>query len=119
MHSYINQELNRFLKSEKPQTIYIAKLPRPQAGGVSRKINNSVAMWQRGYIRKRLIQKCREQSVELVEVFGKDISNECSRCGAFGSRHDGRFFCGACGYDAEDKTNAARNAKKRGMEGRM
>ncbi|MEZ3501948.1 MAG: transposase [Lachnospiraceae bacterium] len=119
MHSYINQELNRFLKSEKPQTIYIAKLPRPQAGGVSRKINNSVAMWQRGYIRKRLIQKCREQSVELVEVFGKDISNECSRCGAFGSRHDGRFFCGACGYDAEDKTNAARNAKKRGMEGGM
>ena len=118
MHSYINHELNRFLKEEKPQRLYIVKLPRAQAGGVNRKINNSVSMWQRGYIRKRLEQKCREQSVEIVEVLGKGISLECSQCGAMGSRKSGTFCCEACGYTIEEKTNTARNVLKRGMEGK-
>lgn len=116
LHNYINQELNRFLHVEKPQVIYIPKLPKTQTGGVNKRINNSVALWQRGYIRKRLRQKCREQSVELVEVFGKDISIECSNCGAAGVRKKGMFSCPSCGYCAEKKANAARNVKKRGIK---
>ncbi len=115
LHSYINHELNRFLKTEKPKTVYIVKLPKPQAGGVNKKINHSMAQWQRGYIRKRLQQKCREQSVELVEVLGKDISKECSNCGALGKKVEGNFVCPACGYQAKEKTNTARNVKKRGQ----
>ena len=121
IHGYINQELNRFLRTEKPRKVYIVRMPRPKAGGINRKINHSVAMWQRGYIRSRLEQKCREQSVEIVEVLGKDISNECSSCGAVerGGRKKGIFLCNACGYSAEEKTNTARNVLKRGMEGRV
>lgn len=119
LHGYINQELNRFLRTEKPRIVYIAKMPKPKAGGVSRKINHSVAMWQRGYIRKRLEQKCREQSVEIVEVLGKDISRECSNCGSMGSREAGFFSCANCGYSGEEKTNTARNVLKRGIEGRI
>lgn len=119
LHSYINQELNRFLKTEKPKTIYIVKLPKPQAGGKNKKINYSVSQWQRGYIRKRMEQKCREQSVEIVEVLGKDISNECSKCGAAGRKQDGSFFCESCGYQSEEKTNTARNVKRRGQEGKI
>lgn len=115
MHSYINQELNRFLKEEKPQAVYMARLPRPQVAGKNRKINYSVSQWQRGYIRKRLIQKCREQAVEVVEVFGKGISSECSNCGCQGTKEKGRFVCPACGYEADEKTNTARNAKNRGQ----
>lgn len=115
LHSYINHELNRFLQTEKPKVVYIVKLPKPHAGGVNKRINHSVAQWQRGYIRKRLTQKCKEQSVALIEVLGKDISNECSKCGAMGKKIDGRFFCPACGYEAEEKTNTARNVKKRGQ----
>ncbi len=115
MHSYINQELNRFLRTEKPGTLYIVKLPKPQSGGVNKKINNSVNLWQRGYIRKRLTQKCRELSIEIVEVLGKDISNECSNCGAMGTRSNGKFRCSSCGYCEEEKTNTARNVKKRGQ----
>ena len=115
LHSYINHELNHFLEKERPKTIYIVKLPKPQAGGHNKKINYSVARWQRGYIRKRLEQKCREQSVEIVEVLGKDISNECSRCGAIGRKVEGEFICPACGYREEEKTNTARNVKKRGQ----
>lgn len=81
---------------------------------MDKKINYSVSQWQRGYIRKRLIQKCREQSVEMVEVFGKGISSECSSCGAVGKKQKGWFFCSACGYEEEEKTNTARNARKRG-----
>jgi putative transposase len=114
LHGYINQELNRFIEEEKPKTIYIVKFPKPQAGGSNKKINYTVGQWQRGYIRKRLTQKCREQSVEIVEVLGKDISNKCSECGAFGKKAEGMFCCPACGYQAEEKMNTARNVKRRG-----
>lgn len=119
LHSYINHELNRFFEMEKPQTVYIVKLPRPQAKGPSKKINNSIALWQRGYIRKRLEQKCRERSVELIQVLGKDISCECSSCGAIGKKQDGYFVCLDCGYSVEEKTNTARNVLKRGLEGKI
>ena len=119
LHSYINKELNRFLREEKPGTVYIVKQPKSQAGGINRKINNSVALWQRGYIRKRLEQKCREQSVEIVEVLGKGISSECSHCGATGSKKAGVFSCEECGYRSEEKTNTARNVWKRGLEGKV
>lgn len=115
LHSYINQELNRFLTTEKPRVIYIVKLPKPKAGGYNKKINYTVGQWQRGYIRKRLGQKCKEQSVELVEVLGKDISNECSECGAMGTKTGGIFYCSTCGYELEEKVNTARNVKKRGQ----
>jgi predicted RNA-binding Zn-ribbon protein involved in translation (DUF1610 family) len=115
LHSYINQELNRFLKEEKPRTVYIVKLPKPQAGGRNKKINHSMAQWQRGYIRRRMLQKCKEQAVEIVEVLGKDISNECSSCGALGKKEKGGFICPECGYQSEEKTNTARNVKKRGQ----
>lgn len=119
LHSYINQELNRFLCTEQPQTIYMAKLPGIQGKGPDKRINNSASLWQRGYIRKRLSQKCREQSIELVEVLGRDISRECSRCGYISTdraaKTDGSFHCPSCGCEEEEKTNTARNAKKRGQ----
>lgn len=119
LHSYINHELNRFFREEKPCCIYLPKLPKTQAGGVNKKINYAAAVWQRGYIRNRLQQKCKEQSVEMIEVLGKDISRECSQCGAVSEKQKGMFVCPSCGYQAEEKTNTARNAKKRGraMEG--
>lgn len=119
LHAYINHELNRLLQCEKPNTIYMIKLPKPQKGGKSHKTNNQAAMWQRGYIRSRLIQKCREQSIELIEVLGKDISRECSQCGQTGSQQNGFFVCEGCGYRADKKLNAAQNALKRGIEGKI
>ena len=117
LHSYINGELNRFLHEEKPKVVYLPRLPKAQEGGVNKKINNSAVLWQRGYIRRRLEQKCREHSVELREVFAKGISVECSRCGAEGKKEQGRFYCPSCGFSAEDKINTACNVKKRGMRG--
>ena len=115
LHSYINQELNRFLKTEKPEIIWIPKLPRPQAGGASIRLNHMAALWQRGYIRKRLLQKCQEQSITIVEVFGRNVSRECSYCGTMGKKEKGQFICPSCGYQTDDRINAAQNARKRGI----
>lgn len=119
LHSYINCELNRLLRTEKPRIIYIVKLPRPQAAGDNRRVNGYVSMWQRGYVRKRLVQKCKEQSIELVEILGKGISGECSNCGREGKRKSGIFTCGFCGYTADEKENTARNTLKRGLAGQI
>lgn len=119
LHGYINQELSRFLREEKPQRVYIVKYPKPQGGGLNRKINHSVNLWQRGYIRSRLELKCREREVELAEVLGKDISRECSKCGAMGNRKDGQFHCEACGQSMDEKWNTAGNVLKRGLEGKI
>ena len=95
------------------------KLPHGQAGGLNKKINNGITLWQKGYIRERLKLKCREQSVEFVEVLGRDISRECSVCGKIGQKEKGSFNCKACGYCAEEKINTARNVLKRGQSGRL
>ena len=119
LHSYINHELNLFFQSEKPQIVYFPKLPKPQAGGYDKKINYSVNLWQRGYIRNRLMQKCMEQSVGFVEGIGAGIGSECSNCGAAGIKKDGVFTCKTCGCTVEEKINTARNVFKRGEEGRI
>lgn len=114
LHTYINAEINRMLRTEKPAVIYLPKLPQSSKAGVNKRINSSVSMWQKGYVRDRLSQKCREQSIELTEVFGKDISNACSQCGAIGKKTEGFFTCKACGARIPERENAARNALKRG-----
>ena len=114
LHSYVNAEINRMLKIEKPRIIYIPKLPPVPVAGVNRRINYSVGMWQRGYVRSRLAQKCRECTIELVEVFGKDISKVCSRCGGTGGKDEEDFICRSCGLVLSKKQNAAQNARNRG-----
>lgn len=115
LHTYINAEINRMLQTERPAVIYLPKLPQSSKAGINKKINNSVSMWQRGYVRNRLSQKCKEKSIELVEVFGKDISNECSQCGTIGKKTKDFFTCSACGARLPERENTAQNALKRGQ----
>lgn len=114
MHAYVNAEINRMLDTEKPGVLYIPKLPATSRAGVSKKINATVSMWQRGYIKSRLIQKCQERSIELTEVFGRGISRECSVCGAEGIKEGENFYCRSCGICLSERKNAAANALKRG-----
>ena len=118
LHTYINAEINRMLETEKPGVIYVPKLPPVPKAGVNRKINNAVGMWQRGYVRRRLGYKCRERAIELIEVFGKDISNACSECGNLGTKTKGVFTCGICGIQLSERINTARNVLNRGRAGR-
>lgn len=114
MHCYINAELNRFFEEERPKMVYVPKIPGVGKAGAVHKHNLYLHMWQRGYVRRRLTQKCIEHSVEFVEVYAKDISTICSQCGGLGEKVKGVFSCPECGYQDDTKANAARNAKNRG-----
>ena len=115
LHSYINCEINRLLKEEKPCAVYIMKFPQGNKRYGERVTSYSINKWQRGYIRKQLMLKCREHAIEFVEVGGKGIADECSKCGAVGKRENGIFSC-VCGHSVAEKQNVAQNAKKRGWQ---
>ena len=112
---FINMIL-KVIEEEKPKILYLPKLPKNSQGGYNKKINYSVGIWKKGLVRERLRQKCMEHSVEIKEVFGRAISATCSNCGATGKYDGAGFRCGSCGYESDKKTNAARNALKRGQD---
>ncbi|MCR5674745.1 MAG: transposase [Lachnospiraceae bacterium] len=114
LHSYINRELNRLLAEEKPAKICLPKLQGMKPESKSREKNWGVSVWQRGYLMERLLQKCREQSVEATLVPGRAIGMTCSRCGQPGERKDGVFTCTSCGLTLPERQNAAKNAYQRG-----
>lgn len=116
LHSYVNAEINRMLRLERPGTVYVPKLPANSKAGVNRRSNATVSMWQKGFIRSRLLQKCRERSIEVTEVFGKGISSQCSRCGAEGQKTGESFCCAACGFTLPERQNTARNVLNRGRK---
>ena len=116
MHNYVNGEINRMLDTEKPGTVYFPKLPPKSKAGFNRKVNATVNMWQKGFVKSRLLQKCRERSIELVEVFGKGISVQCSRCGADGVKENDMFRCPSCGAEMPERQNTAKNVLKRGRD---
>lgn len=115
LHDYVNAEINRMLETEKPGIFYYPKLPARPKAGFNKRANATVSMWQRGFIKSRLLQKCRERSVELKEVFGKGISSQCSCCGAEGKKDGTLFYCKSCGLEMPERQNAAVNALKRGL----
>ncbi len=115
LHTYINAEINRMLQTEKPAVIYLPKLPPSSKAGVNKKINYSVNVWQKGYVKSRLTQKCRERSIALINVWGKDISNACSQCGAIGKKTKDVFICNACGANLPERENTAKNVLQRGQ----
>ncbi len=120
LHDYINRELNRMIETERPKVFYVPKLPKAAFAGVNKNINYSLGIWQKGYIKKRFTQKCRENNIEIVEVIGKNISRECSRCRAEGKYVKDIFKCDNCGYETDKKQNAAANALYRGKtDGRL
>lgn len=114
LHDYVNMEINRMLETEKPRTIYFPKLPATSKAGFNRRVNATVNMWQKSFIKSRLIQKCMERSVELTEVFGKGISTQCSCCGSEGAKKKDMFCCSSCGLSLPERQNTARNVLKRG-----
>lgn len=102
------------LDMEKPRAVYIPKLPPKSKAGFNRKVNATVNMWQKGFVKSRLLQKCRERSIELIEVFGKGISIQCSRCGADGVKENDMFRCPSCRIEISERQNTAKNVLKRG-----
>lgn len=69
------------IAEEKPEAVYLPKFPRNNTKGYDKKVNYSVNVWKKGFVKDRIKQKCLENSIKYIEVTGKAISTECSRCG--------------------------------------
>lgn len=122
LKNYINREINRMLAEEKPEKIYMAKLPQNPGGGAEAG-QYLLRVWKKGYVTERLEWKSRQNDIEIIEVLGKELSVECSVCGAVcklksQNKYEG-FKCGNCGYEDDRKINAAKNALNRGKTGRQ
>ncbi|MCM1183202.1 MAG: transposase [Roseburia sp.] len=111
---FINAEMNRMIKMEKPERIVIA---RPVIKKGTRHRSKSVNRWQTrsfyGYVRERLAYKCGVNSIELTEVDPKGTGSICSACGAEGRRQGLSFTCGACGLKTTAARNSAANIEKK------
>lgn len=117
LHSYINNQINLLIETEKPGLIYLPKYPKLKAKGINKTVNNNVSLWQRGYIRNRILQKCAENSIKVIEVLSKNIGVRCSECGEIGEKCGDVFTCGKCGYTERNKVNTARNVYFNGENG--
>lgn len=120
LKNYVNMEINRMLAQEKPETVYMAKLPRnPRMRMKGMGDTHLLRMWKKGFVTERLQWKCRKNGIKIVEVIGRGIGRECSVCGQTGYADGETFKCPACGFEENKKVNTARNALNRGKTGKQ
>lgn len=112
--AFINSEINRMIRDEKPARIVITKpVTKNKTKIYARSANRKLARSFNGYIRERLAYKCKVHSIELVEISSKYTGNICSACGAGGKRQGKEFVCESCGLNIAIALNSARNIEQR------
>lgn len=110
--TYINSEINRMFREEKPKKIVITKpVTKNRTTHYSKKVNRRLARSFGGYIRERLAYKCQINSIELEAISSKGTGSICSYCGAEGKRQGADFLCEGCGIQTTIPLNSARNIK--------
>lgn len=130
LKNYVNMEINRMLAQEKPNVIYMAKLPRNPGMHTAGQCDVRqyakgtgdtyfLRMWKKGFVTERLRWKCQKNGINIIEVIGKGIGTECSACGQKGYVKGDSFRCPVCGTEQNKKINGARNALNRGRTGRQ
>ena len=117
LETYVNAELNRMLETEKPGKIVITRPITINKHTFNYKPSNrKLTEGSRGYVRKRLIQKCLENNIELAEINSKGTGIICSNCGMKGKRLAEGFICESCGFKSTIALNGARNIEKKYKE---
>lgn len=114
---FINTEINRMIREEKPARIVITKpVTKNRTKIYSKSANRKLARSFHSYIRERLAYKCRVHSIELVEISSKDTGSICSTCGAEGKRLGRDFLCESCGLETTIALNSAGNIQQKYMQ---
>lgn len=112
--TFINTEINRMIKEEKPARIVITKPATQNKTKIySKAVNRKLTRSFYGYIRQRLAYKCRVHSIELTEIRAGWTSSICSACGAEGKRQGREFVCESCGLQTAASLNAAKNIEQK------
>ena len=112
--TFINSEINRMLRTEKPARIVITRpVTKNKTKIYSKSANRKLARSFRGYIRERLAYKCKLNAVEFVEISSKGTGWICSECGSQGKRQGMAFVCEQCGLQTTIAQNSARNIQQK------
>ncbi len=112
--TFINSEMNRMLREEKPAKIVITKpVTKNRAKLYSKSANRKVTRSFRSYIRERLSHKCLLNSIELVEISPNGTGTICSSCGSEGKRQGMEFICEKCGMRTAAALNTAKNIQSK------
>lgn len=115
--NFINAEINRMFRIEKPACIVIAKpVTKNKTKLYSKSVNRKLARNFHGYIRERLAYKCQINAIELVQINSKGTAKICSNCGAEGNRQGKEFVCQSCGFKTTIALNSAKNILKKYTE---
>lgn len=112
--TFINSEINRMFREEKPFRVVIAKpVVKNRTKIYSKTVNRRLSRGFGGFVRERLAYKCRVNSIELVEIASRGTGKVCSICGAEGKRQGLGFKCGSCGFKSCIAVNSAKNIQKK------
>lgn len=115
--NYINAEINRMFRIEKPACIVITKpVTKNKTKLYSKSNNRKLTRNFRGYIRERLAYKCQINAIELVEINSKGTGKICSSCKAEGKRQGKEFICENCGLKTTIALNSAKNIQQKYIE---
>lgn len=115
--NFINAEINRMFRMEKPAKIVITKsVVKNKTKIYSKSANKKLTRSFRGYIRERLSYKCQVHSIELVEISSNGTGKICSSCGAEGKRQEKEFICEHCGLKTTIARNTAKNIQQKYMK---
>ena len=117
LETYVNAELNRMLETEKPGKIVITRpITVNKTKFKYKPSNRKAAESSRGYVRKRLAEKCQVNGIKLVEINSKGTGMLCSNCGVEGKCLAEGFVCESCGFKSTTALNGARNIEKKYRE---
>jgi len=111
--SYINQQINLFIRNELPSEIVSEELSFVSWDDrYPKHVKRKLSRWIKGYIRERLEYKCHIHNISYTLVNAAYTSQTCHKCGHFGKRKNDAFVCKNCGKMHAD-TNASKNILKR------
>jgi len=111
--TYINTELNKFFKQDKPSEFSQENLNFiSNDKNISKKMKRRFSFWMKGYLRKRLEYKALVYNVKESKINAAYTSQVCHLCNKFGDRQGETFTCIEHGKMDADY-NASCNAKNR------
>jgi len=114
LESYINNEVEKFIKKEKPSDVVLENLNFINwREKLPKKIKRQLSRWVKGYINERLEYKFSLNDIKTAVVNPAYTSQICSFCGHFGVRRGDRFYCPHCDRVVHADYNAGKNVLAR------
>ncbi len=113
LHKISREIVNR--AKEENAVIVLGDLKGIRKQDKGRKFNRKLNSFPYYRLSKLIEYKATWEGIAVIKVNEANTSKLCSRCGAQGLRHNGRFICPNCGIELNADYNGALNILKRAL----